>query len=146
MERLGITQAASLDNHFAIYRYGEARDQAFDIVQSGHSETFRAFHRAILERRQVTCTYNGVYREICPHILGHSGGAEKALVFQFAGKSRSSLPRGGEWRCLQLSEVRNVELREGHWHSGSRHRRTQKCVETVYVDVNTAVPNQPGRR
>jgi predicted nucleic acid-binding protein len=146
MERLGIVQAASFDNDFAVYRYGPAREKAFKIVHSGHSETFRVFRQAILDKKQITCTYSGVYRELCPHILGHSGGEEKALVFQFAGKSRSALPEGGEWRCLKLSEVRNVRLREGRWYSGARHRRTQKCVETVYVDVNTAVPNQPGRR
>lgn len=33
MERLGITKAASFDTHFAIYRYGRARDRAFEIVR-----------------------------------------------------------------------------------------------------------------
>jgi predicted nucleic acid-binding protein len=146
MERLGITQAASFDNNFAIYRYGPRREQAFEIIQSGPSPAFRAFHQAILDRKQITCRYNGAYREICPHILGHSGGVEKTLVYQFAGETRSKLPAGGEWRCLKLSEVRDIRLRDGRWHSGSRHRRTQKCVDIVYVDVNTDVPNQPGRR
>jgi hypothetical protein len=113
---------------------------------TGQSETFKAFHRAILERKQITCTYSGAYREVCPHILGHSAGAEKALVFQFGGETTTKLPPGGEWRCLQISEVRNVKLRDGPWHTGKGHRTTQKCVEELYVDVNTAVPNQPGRR
>jgi hypothetical protein len=116
------------------------------VIRSGHSETFKAFHRAILDKKQITCSYHGAYREICPHILGHSDGVEKALVFQFAGDSTSKLPPGGEWRCLHLSDVRNVRIREGRWHSGSSHSATQKCVENVYVDVNTAVPDQPGRR
>ena len=33
MERLGITRAASFDDHFAIYRYGRSRDRAFDVVR-----------------------------------------------------------------------------------------------------------------
>jgi uncharacterized protein len=33
MERLGLTQAASLDAHFAVYRYGRARDRAFEILR-----------------------------------------------------------------------------------------------------------------
>jgi predicted nucleic acid-binding protein len=33
MERLGITRAASLDSHFAIYRYGRDRNKAFEIVR-----------------------------------------------------------------------------------------------------------------
>jgi predicted nucleic acid-binding protein len=145
MERIGISQAASFDNDFAIYRYGRSREKAFDLIREGQSETFRLFQRAILERKQVTCTYNGAHREICPHILGHTQGQEKALVYQFGGSSRSRLPTGGEWRCLVLSEVGNVRLRDGRWHTGASHRRTQKCVARVYIDVNTDVPNQPGR-
>jgi len=33
MERLGITRAASFDNDFAVYRYGRARDKAFDVIR-----------------------------------------------------------------------------------------------------------------
>ena len=32
MERLRITQAASFDHHFAVYRYGRNRDRAFQIM------------------------------------------------------------------------------------------------------------------
>jgi len=33
MERLGITRVASFDDDFAIYRYGRARDRAFEVVR-----------------------------------------------------------------------------------------------------------------
>jgi predicted nucleic acid-binding protein len=33
MERLGLTCAASLDDDFAIYRYGRARDKAFEVLR-----------------------------------------------------------------------------------------------------------------
>lgn len=33
MERLGITAAASFDTDFAVYRYGRARDNAFDVLR-----------------------------------------------------------------------------------------------------------------
>ncbi len=33
MQRLGITQAASFDDHFAVYRYGRKRDRAFEIIR-----------------------------------------------------------------------------------------------------------------
>ena len=33
MERLGITRAASLDDHFAVYRYGRGRDKAFEVLR-----------------------------------------------------------------------------------------------------------------
>jgi hypothetical protein len=116
------------------------------VIRSDHSETFKMFHRAILDRQQITCTYQSAHREVCPHILGHSGGVEKALVFQFGGESSKGLPAGGQWRCLFLSDVADVKARDGRWYSGSDHQRTQSCVEEVYVDVNTDVPNQPGRK
>jgi predicted nucleic acid-binding protein len=33
MERLGITQVASFDDDFAIYRYGRSRDRAFEVLR-----------------------------------------------------------------------------------------------------------------
>lgn len=100
------------------------------------STTYRLFKQAIMERRQVTCTYLGKRREVCPHILGYKDGEEKALVFQFAGQTTSELPPGGEWRCLSLKRVSGAQSREGPWHAGERHRRTQACIDIVDVDVN----------
>ena len=33
MERLGITRAASLDDDFAVYRFGPRRERAFEVVR-----------------------------------------------------------------------------------------------------------------
>lgn len=107
------------------------------------STTYQLFRQAILERKQIVCTYQGYYREICPHILGYKKRAEKALVFQFAGETSSYLPREGEWRCLSLAEVRDARLREGPWHEGGQHRRTQACIDIVDVDVNIEATLRP---
>jgi hypothetical protein len=100
------------------------------------SPTYRLFRRAIRDRKQITCTYQECYREICPHVLGHTDGQEMALAYQFAGQSTSRLPKGGQWRCLSLAQVRNVRIRGGAWHTGHRHRKPQACVKVVDVDVN----------
>jgi hypothetical protein len=100
------------------------------------SATYRLFREAIRARKQVTCTYRGLYRELCPHILGHKDGQETALTYQFGGRSSRGLPRAGEWRCLYLAEVRDPRIRAGRWHTGSRHSQTQACVDVVDVDVN----------
>lgn len=97
-------------------------------------------------RRQVVCMYKGFRRELCPIILGHSKGQEKALTYQFGGGSGSGLPRGGEWRCLFLSEVSDVQLRDGPWISGSRHMQPSSCVEEVDLDVNPDSPYRPKRK
>jgi predicted DNA-binding transcriptional regulator YafY len=111
-----------------------------------HSETFRLFQRAILDRKQVVFTYRGAPREVCPYILGHKRGAEQVLTFQFAGENERRLRVRGQWKCFQVSEIRIAEMRDGPWHGDSEHRNTQRCVDEVFIDVNTDVPNQPGRR
>ena len=145
MERLGINQAASFDNDFAIYRYGRNREKALEIIRTGHSSLFRLFHRAIVYRSQIVCVYQRHSREICPIILGHKDGVERALVYQFGGMGSSGAVKG-EWKCLNLAEVKDAKTRYGPWHSGDKHRSQQRCVDEVFIDVNTEVPNQPGRR
>ena len=96
-------------------------------------------------RKQVLCNYEGYPRELCPIILGHSKGQEKALIYQFGGQSSSGLPPGGQWRCLWLSKVTDAQLRDGPWHAGASHTRPQGCIDAVDLDVNPASPYQPKR-
>jgi hypothetical protein len=110
------------------------------------SAVYDLFARAMAERLQVLCLYDGYPRALCPIILGHSRGEEKALTYQFAGDSRKGLKRGGEWRCLWLLKVENAELREGPWYSGGSHSQPQGCVEVVDLDVNPVSPYRPKRR
>jgi hypothetical protein len=110
------------------------------------SQTYRLFAEAMAKRKQILCLYGGYPRELCPIILGHSQGEEKALTYQFAGKSSSGLPPGGEWRCLFLAKVSNAQLRDGPWHAGGSHKQPSGCVEDVDLDVNPASPYNPKRR
>lgn len=107
------------------------------------SATYELFYRAMAGKKQLLCTYDGRIREVCPVILGHSGTEEKALVYQFGGETKSRLP---EWKCISLSKVTNVQLRDGPWHIGDRHNQRQTCVKNVDVDVNPASPYNPKRR
>lgn len=110
------------------------------------SPTYELFAEAMADRRQILCEYDGCHRELCPVILGHSKGQEVALTYQFGGQSRSGLPPGGQWKCLRLSKISNVELRDGPWHAGASHSRAQPCVEIVDLDVNPSSPYNPQRR
>jgi hypothetical protein len=110
------------------------------------SHAYALFQQAMRRQQQILCTYDGYFRELCPIILGHSQGQEKALTFQFAGQSSSGLPRGGQWRCLWLSKVKDIQLRDGPWRSGDRHTQPQGCVEEVDLDVNPESPYNPRSR
>ena len=110
------------------------------------SRVYDLFSQAMFERKQVLCLYDGHPRELCPIILGHSNGQEKALTYQFGGKSQSGLPRAGQWRCLWLDKVSNVQLRDGPWRAGEAHTQPQGCVHIVDLDVNPNSPYNPARR
>ena len=110
------------------------------------SRIYELLRQAMAERKQIVCVYRGYRRELCPIILGHSNGKEKALTYQFRGESETGIPPGGDWRCLWLSDVSNVQLRDGRWHTGSSHKQPQGCVEIVDFDVNSLSPYNPIHR
>jgi hypothetical protein len=109
------------------------------------SSNYRLFEQAMRRRKPVFCVYGGYPRELCPVVLGHSQQQEKVLTYQFAGQSKSGLPREGEWRCLWLTKVSAVQLRDGPWRVGSSHTQPQGCVEIVDLDVNPHSPYHPKR-
>ncbi len=108
-------------------------------VEAELSATYRLIRKAILAEQQITCTYDGLYRELCPHILGHTGGAEMLLAFQFGGKSSRPLPPRGEWKCLAVAKIRRAEARDGPWYAGASHRKEQSCVQDIDLDINIDV-------
>jgi len=101
------------------------------------STIYAFFRNAILREQQVTCLYDGRYRELCPHIIGtNKSGEEVVLAWQFAGESSGKLP---QWRCLRLANVRDARARDGHWYEGGSHRTGQTCVSRIDLDVNIHV-------
>lgn len=99
------------------------------------SQTFSIFREAVLNKKQISCIYRGLPREVCPHTLGYTSGREQALTFQFAGQSSSGLPPDGEWRCMILDEVKDAKIKDGPWHTANAHGRPQPCVKQVDVEV-----------
>lgn len=99
------------------------------------SNQYSAIRAAMQNRLQVTCVYQGRYREICPHTLGYKGGQEKVLAFQFAGESSKGLPPEGEWRCMFVEQIEQITTREGPWHTRDDHLRPQTCVDDIELEV-----------
>jgi hypothetical protein len=101
------------------------------------SAIYAIFRSAILREQQVTCSYEGRRRELCPHIIGTNlSGEEVVLAWQFAGESSGKLP---QWRCLKLAHVRDARSRDGRWHAGGSHKTTQSCVADIDLDINVHV-------
>lgn len=107
------------------------------------SATYDLLRQAILDGKQVVFTYKGYQREACAHVIGRKNGLEKVLVFQHGGGSSSGLPPGGEWRCAFISEIENVQLRDGPWFSRDSHKRPQTCVDDIDVEVQVSADGSP---
>jgi hypothetical protein len=109
------------------------------------SRIYELFAASMAARRPVACMYQGHPRALCPIILGHTDGAEKALTWQFEGSGSKGAVRG-QWKCLFLADVGSAEMIEGPWLSGGEHRQSQSCVKDVDLDVNPDSPYEPKRR
>ena len=62
-------------------------------MASMSSSTYHLFAWAIENHARISFEYDGVMREVCPTILGHSGGAETALVWQVGGQTSRGVLR-----------------------------------------------------
>jgi hypothetical protein len=108
------------------------------------SPTYQLFLRAMREKQQIVCVYQGHRRELCPILLGRTGLEEFSLTFQFGGDtSKGRIPSPGDWKCLRLKDIRDVVLREGPWHAGASHSTAQTCMKMVEYDVNPLSPYGP---
>jgi len=94
--------------------------------------------QAILKKQQITATYNGLHREMCPHVIGKKNGKAHCLFYQFAGQSSSGsiVPNSLEnWRCIPVDKLKDVVAREGEWNTAGNHSTSQTCVDDVDVEV-----------
>jgi len=101
--------------------------------------SYQLVRQAILERKAIQATYSGLYREMCPHVLGTKDGKPQGLFYQFGGESSSRpiQPDGSpvNWRCIEIAKLSNVTLHETTWHTAPNHSRPQTCVGMVDVEV-----------
>jgi len=102
------------------------------------STVYEMIRLAIQKKQHVLATYKGHYREMCPHVLGTKHGRQQVLCYQFAGTSDSGLAPAGHpsnWRCITISNLQDVEIRDGDWHTAPNHSRPQTCVDAVDVEI-----------
>jgi len=105
-------------------------------------EIYALIRQAILAKDIVALDYHGSVREMCPHVLGKTKGSPYALMYQFAGETRTGLKPDGSpdnWRCIRIEELSNVAIRksEGEWHTASNYSAMQNCVSEIDVRVET---------
>ena len=94
-------------------------------------ETYELLLLAAARRQPVAAVYDGLYRLLCPHVLGKKSGRLHVFVYQFGGASNRGLPAtpegAGVWRCLAVEKLSQVELWADGWHTEPRSSR-QTCI------------------
>jgi hypothetical protein len=98
--------------------------------------TFDVIGEAIATKSQIIARYRGYHRELFPHALGYKHGTARVLCYQFGGSSSTGLPPGGEWRCMIVAELQDVEIQDGEWHTGANHTQPQTCIDVLVAEVS----------
>ena len=102
-------------------------------------DVYAIIRDAVLHYLQVVAVYDGLPRELCPHVLGTTNGKPLCLFYQFGGSSRRGLDvldPDSSWRCLNINELSDVTARKGPWHTSANYSRNpQRCVQVVDVQV-----------
>jgi len=101
------------------------------------SPQYDTVREAIVNKQQIIATYNGHLREMCPHAIGLKGDKEHALFLQFGGGSSGGLSTDPtqNWRCIPVSALTDIEVRDGEWHSAGNHSRPNTCIDSVDLEV-----------
>jgi len=104
-------------------------------------EIYSMVRSAIIDKNIVSASYRDYIREMCPHVIGKKNGHPQALLYQFAGGSRSGLELDGSpanWRCLRIDELSDVSIKQsaGEWHTASNYSIRQTCVDDIEVKVD----------
>jgi hypothetical protein len=97
--------------------------------------SYALIRNAILERKIVRAIYQGLYCEMCPHLIGMRNGKQYALFYQFGGQSSSGPVQPGRstenWKCIDINELSDVTIEEGAWHSASYDSKLQSCIDEL---------------
>ncbi|MET4493685.1 hypothetical protein ABIA94_009293 [Bradyrhizobium sp. LA7.1] len=75
-------------------------------------------------------------RSVCPYILGHAAGEERAFVLLVDASSRTKRPVQAKWICLRLSKIDDVRFADEPWIEQDYPGPVQRCVHQVHLDAN----------
>lgn len=99
---------------------------------------YELIKQAILDKRCVTCDYNGYRRKMTPHVIGLKKGKPQALFYQYDGESSSglSLDPTKNWRCIPIGKIENLTLNNDTFQTAQNHSQSQTCVDEIDAEVS----------
>jgi hypothetical protein len=103
-------------------------------------DAYSMLAEAIASKQQIVARYAGEERVFSPHALGTKRGVAHVLVYQYAGGSRTGLPPGGEWRCLNVDDLSEIRLEPGAWRTAPNVFNPQTCLDDIDVVAEPLPP------
>ena len=98
----------------------------------------------MLAGKALSIRYQGYDRLVCAHVIGMKNGHEQVLTYQYGGGSASGLGIGGQWRCMPIGGIGNVQVLNDPWKTGpNTHEKTQTCVDQVDVELWVGADGKP---
>lgn len=100
--------------------------------------TYNLIKQAIIEKKCVTCSYNGYLRKMTPHVIGQKNGTQQALFYQYGGQSSSGLSSdpSKNWRCIPVDKIDNLTLNDDTFQTAHNHSTAQTCVDIIDVEID----------
>ncbi|MCK1744273.1 PIN domain-containing protein [Bradyrhizobium sp. 139] len=135
VERMGITRAATFNPEFAAYRPRRGRKRPFQILSEVHSEVFTALQEALLERRPVHVSHDGERQTVCPYILGHAAGEERAFALLVEASSSTKRPVRNQVDLPSAVEDRGRRFADAPWIEQDYPGLLQRCVDQVHLEA-----------
>jgi len=90
-------------------------------------------------RQAVDVSHDGKRQTVCPYILGHAAGEERALALLCGANFEHEASGPSRWICLRLSKVDDVRFADASWVEREYPAPVQRCVDQVYLDARLSV-------
>jgi hypothetical protein len=113
------------------------------MVPGETMKVYEQIRHAILNKFIVVAWYDGLRREMCPHVLGTHEGRQRALFYQFGGSSKRGLGPPGDpdnWRYMDIDNLSSVSIHDGVWRTAPNYRGiTESIREHIdWIDVQAS--------
>jgi uncharacterized protein len=94
---------------------------------------YSRLQKAVLQRHTIKCLWKGLERQFCPYALGMKDGRAHIIVWQNGGKSWNPLRAQGDWRCVPIAQITDLQRDERAWQCDSAPPPPHMALDLVDV-------------
>lgn len=100
-------------------------------------DTYNLIRQAILDKKSITCVYEGYIRHLTPHAIGTSKTRPFAMCYQYGGQSKTGLSSepSKNWRCIEIDKISSLEINKDNPKTSSNHSMRNRCLDVIDLEV-----------